>query len=218
MGFSANWLALREPVDHVSRDAGLLARAVTYAGPGNVVVDLGSGAGSTARAFGDADCTFDDSHAKLMELSQARHPGAAQMVFDLRDIDRLPLEGVGLVTASALLDLMPLEWVTVLAQRLQTAGIPFYGALNYNGVMRWVPRHKADADVTDAFNAHQRTDKGIGPALGPTAGAVAAGDAAAEAGCTQAHAWTADRRATVDEAVGYIGHSDIFAVPREKGE
>ena len=156
------------------------------------------------------------------------------------------------MTASALLDLMPLEWVTVLAQRLQTAGIPFYGALNYNGVMRWLPRHEADANVTRAFNAHQLTDKGIGPALGPTASEVAAevfadhdfevhlgdspwqlngsaaqlhdellkgiGDAASEAGYAQAQVWAADRRATVAQTVGYIGHTDIFAVPRDMGE
>ena len=97
MGFSANWLALREPVDHVSRDAGLLARAVTYAGPGNVVVDLGSGAGSTARAFGDADCTwrFVDSDAKLLEIAQARHPGAEQMVLICAILIGCRLKAVG---------------------------------------------------------------------------------------------------------------------------
>ncbi|MEJ8562550.1 class I SAM-dependent methyltransferase [Yoonia sp. GPGPB17] len=254
MGFSPDWLALREPLDHASRDADLLARAVACAGPGTVVVDLGSGTGSTARAFGDTGCRwrFIDGDAALLDIAQARHPGAEQVVFDLRDIEELPLEGVGMVTASALLDLMPLEWVKALAGRLQDAGIPLYAALNYNGVMRWLPRHEADSDVTKAFNAHQRTDKGIGPALGPTASEVAAevfadqgfevhfgdspwqlngsaaqlhdellngiGMAAAEAGYAQAQAWTADRCATVAETVGYIGHTDIFAVPRDMGE
>ncbi|PJI84432.1 hypothetical protein BC777_3491 [Yoonia maricola] len=254
MGFSPDWLALREPVDHASRDASLLAQAVACAGSTATVVDLGSGTGSTARAFGDTGCKwrFVDGDAALLDIALARHPGAERVVFDLRDIDQLPLDGVRLVTASALLDLMPLEWVTALAQRLQDAGIPFYAALNYNGQMRWLPRHAADADVTDAFNAHQRTDKGIGPALGPTSADVAAevfvkhgfdvhrgdspwrlngatvqlhdellsgiGEAAAEAGFAQAQAWVADRRANVAETVGYIGHTDIFAVPHGMGE
>ncbi|EBA11975.1 class I SAM-dependent methyltransferase [Roseobacter sp. CCS2] len=253
MGFSPDWLALREPVDHASRDAGLLAQAVACA-RGQVVVDLGSGTGSTARAFGDAGCKwrFVDGDAALLDIAQAQHPGSEQVFFDLRDIDKLSLDDVGLVTASALLDLMPLAWITALARKLQSAGVPFYAALNYNGKMHWSPPHEADADVTDAFNAHQRTDKGIGPALGPTAAKAAAdvltkhgfdvhlgdspwqlngaaaplhdellmgiGAAAAEAGFAQAQAWTADRRASVAQTAGYIGHTDIFAVPRGLGE
>lgn len=254
MGFSPDWLALREPVDHASRDARLLAQAVAIAGPGVVVADLGSGTGSTARAFGDAGCIwrFVDGDQALLDIAQARHPGSQQVMFDLRDIDQLPLDGVGLVTASALLDLMPLWWISALVGRLQTAGIPFYGALNYNGQMRWSPPHDADQAVTDAFNVHQRTDKGIGLSLGPTASDAAAeifaqygfdvhvgdspwqlngttaplhdellagiGDAAAEAGFGSARAWAADRRAGVAQTAGYIGHTDIFAVPGGIGE
>lgn len=257
MGFSPDWLALREPVDHASRDANLLAQAVACAAQGDVVVDLGSGTGSTARAFGDAACAtcqwrFVDNDRALLDIALARYPGAERVVFDLRDIDQLPLEGVGLVTASALLDLMSLEWVTALARRLQGAGIAFYGALNFNGVMRWSPRHDADAGVTRAFNAHQRMDKGTGPALGPTASEAAArvfaqhgfdvhlgdspwelgaadvriheevlagiGHAAAEMGFAQARDWVADRRAAVAQTSGYIGHTDVLALPQKVGE
>ncbi|MGB3408436.1 MAG: class I SAM-dependent methyltransferase, partial [Jannaschia sp.] len=225
-------------------------------GPGAVVVDLGSGTGSTARAATDAVCAtwrwrFVDGDPALLDIAQARHPEAEKSVFDLRDIDRLPLEGVRLVTASALLDLMPLEWVTALARRLQAAELPFYGALNYNGRMHWSPPHDADADVTRAFNAHQRTDKGIGPALGPTSGEAAAqvftehgfdvslgdspwelgaaearlhrellagiGDAAEMVGFAHARDWVADRQATVSQTAGYIGHTDILAVPQKVG-
>ena len=254
MGFSPDWLALREPVDHASRDAGLLAQAAACAGQGAIVVDLGSGTGSTARAFTGVtwQWRFVDGDATLLDIAQARHPGTEQMVFDLRNIDQLPLDGVGLVTASALLDLMPLTWVTALAKRLQDAKIAFYGALNYNGIMRWSPEHESDAGITDAFNAHQRTDKGIGPALGPTASTVAAevfaqhefdvhlgdspwelgapeaklhgellagiGNAASEMGFAQAHDWVTDRRMTVAQTAGYIGHTDILALPQKASE
>lgn len=255
VGFSSDWLALREPVDHLSRDPDLLARAATCARPGAVVVDLGSGTGSTARAFGSSvgwQWRFVDGEPGLLDIAQARHPGSEQVIMDLRDIDQLPLEGVDLVTASALLDLMPLDWVTALAGRLHGAGIPFYAALSYNGVMRWSPPHGADGDVTDAFNTHQRSDKGIGAALGPAAGETTArvfehygyevqqrdspwhlgasdtalhhelligiGNAAAEAGCAQAQDWVADRLAALSPTAGYIGHTDILALPQRSGE
>ncbi|WP_407527402.1 methyltransferase domain-containing protein [Methylobacterium oryzisoli] len=53
-GFSAAWLALREPADHAARDPGLtadLARALADR-DGLRVVDLGCGAGSNLRALG----------------------------------------------------------------------------------------------------------------------------------------------------------------------
>src|SRR5690606_13415789 len=42
-------------------------------------------------------------------------------------------------------------------------------ALNFDGVMRWLPAHEDDARVLAAFLAHQAGDKGFGPALGPAA-------------------------------------------------
>ncbi len=55
-GFDAGWLALREPLDHAARDAGLTARLATWVaarrertGHGPGVLDLGCGAGSNLR-------------------------------------------------------------------------------------------------------------------------------------------------------------------------
>lgn len=257
VGFSPDWLALREPIDHISRDPELLALAAVCVAEGTTVLDLGSGTGSTARAFGDTagarwHWRFVDDAQELLDIAHARHPGSEQVRLDLRDIDRLPLEGVGLVTASALLDLMPLAWVEALAQRLREAELPFYAALNYNGAMRWTPPDAADAAVTEAFNLHQRSDKGIGPALGPTASEVTArifeghgfevhlgdspwelgapeaalhrellagiGTAAAQAGLAQAQDWAAKRAAAVAQTAGYIGHTDLLALPKRAGE
>jgi SAM-dependent methyltransferase len=57
-GFSAEWLALREPVDHRSRNPGLQADVLDYLGQikpvqaGSIrIVDLGSGTGSNLRAL-----------------------------------------------------------------------------------------------------------------------------------------------------------------------
>lgn len=170
-GFSPNWLDLREPADHLARDGGLLMAAYACVKPGQVILDLGSGTGSTARAFqrhgAQGAWRFLDGDAALLDLARKRHPGSEQVALNLADVDALPLDDVGLVTASALFDLMPRDWIEALAARLRQARIPLYSALNYNGKMRWTPKQPLDAEITDAFNRHQLRDKGIGAATGP---------------------------------------------------
>lgn len=176
MGFSADWLALREPSDHAVRDAGLLQRAVSAAGLNPVILDLGCGTGSTVRAL--APLLPKSSHWRLVDNDQELLALAGEAAGnyatlhrqDLSDIDSLPLAGVTLVTASALIDLVSRQWLEQLAERLS---VPVYFALSYDGVMNWQPEHPLDSAVTAAFNSHQRTDKGFGAALGPDSVAVA---------------------------------------------
>ncbi|KIN71095.1 Methyltransferase type 11 [Sulfitobacter guttiformis KCTC 32187] len=179
MGFSAAWLGLREPADLAARDPSLLEAAGACVPEGGLVLDLGCGTGSTARAFAsigfsDLRWRFFDNDPALLAEAARNIPQAEMALGNLVDIDVLPLEGVSLVTASALLDLMPQCWVEALADKLWQAGIPFYAALNYDGRMGWTPELPLDGAVTKYFNRHQRTDKGIGIALGPKAGAEAA--------------------------------------------
>src|SRR5262249_43330026 len=51
--------------------------------------------------------------------------------------------------------------------------LPLYATLSYDGRMELAPHDPGDAAIIEAFNAHQRTDKGFGPALGPKAAAEA---------------------------------------------
>ncbi|WP_295881752.1 class I SAM-dependent methyltransferase [uncultured Thiohalocapsa sp.] len=87
----------------------------------------------------------------------------------------LPLPAAGLVTASALLDLVSGPWLQGLLARCRHAGCGLLFALSYDGRCSLSPAHALDAAVIDLVNRHQRTDKGFGPALGPRA----ADDAAA---------------------------------------
>lgn len=181
MGFSATWLSLREPADRAARDAGLLSAAAKAAGSAPVIVDLGCGTGSTIRALTNhlqqsAVWRLVDNDPVLLKLATkwTSADRVATHQIDLRDVNALPLEGARLVTASALLDLCSRDWVSRLADRLAAHALPFYAALNYNGVMQWSPADQADDAVTRAFNRHQRGDKGFGVALGPdSADAVA---------------------------------------------
>ncbi|MGK7754452.1 MULTISPECIES: class I SAM-dependent methyltransferase [unclassified Roseovarius] len=177
--FQADWLSLREAADHAARDATLLARAADCVRPGMRVLDLGSGTGSTARAFAAAgydrlEWCFLDTDAEHLQVAKARHPMADCVQASAWDVEGLPLEHVGLVTASALLDLMSIGWADALADRLGDAGLPFYAALSFDGRMRWDPPGAADADVVAAFNRHQQGDKGGQAAMGPEAAKLTA--------------------------------------------
>jgi SAM-dependent methyltransferase len=92
---------------------------------------------------------------------------------DLGDLDRLKLPAGGLVTASALLDLVSAAWLDALLTRCVGAGAALLCVLSYDGRCELVPGRADDALVIDLVNRHQRTDKGFGVALGPMAAATA---------------------------------------------
>ncbi len=54
-----------------------------------------------------------------------------------------------------------------LIEALAETGATLWVTLSYDGRMAWDPAHPLDRAVAAAFNAHQRSDKGFGPALGP---------------------------------------------------
>jgi SAM-dependent methyltransferase len=173
VSFEASWLDLREPADRAARDGALLAAARGYLSEGRapVAVDLGCGTGATCRAFAGVVTRWRliDRDPRLLAIATARHPDATAIPADLGDLDALPLAGARLVTASALLDLASVEWLEQLASRLAVVGAGFYACLTYDGVMDWVPPRADDDAIRTAFNAHQRTDKGLGAACGPAA-------------------------------------------------
>jgi SAM-dependent methyltransferase len=81
----------------------------------------------------------------------------------------LDLKAETLVTAAALLDLVSEPWLLDLLRAAAAAGAPLLLALTYDGRVGLEPRHRLDGPVIGLVNAHQRRDKGLGPALGPSA-------------------------------------------------
>ncbi|MEA2988993.1 MAG: hypothetical protein QOG83_1704 [Alphaproteobacteria bacterium] len=181
-GFSARWLALREPYDQKARDAGVLdAVADIFRGEPSVsVVDLACGTGATLRALGPRlparqNWRLVDNDLGL--LAQAAALGRPpQLAVAARTIDlvcdlELALDGpTDLVTTSALLDLVSAEWLERLAVECAARRLPVYAALTYNGRAALEPAEPFDLEIIAAVNRHQRRDKGFGPALGPEAG------------------------------------------------
>ena len=184
-GFSAGWLALREPFDVNARNADVLD-AVIGALAGNKqarIVDLACGTGSTVRTLapyfssGQNWRLVDNDLSLLARAADlTKHTGVSvtTVPVDLNHDLEVALDGpIDLVTTSALLDLVSAEWLERLAVETLARSIPFYAALSYDGRVETSPAHKADKIVVAAVNRHQRGNKGFGPALGPEAAKAA---------------------------------------------
>lgn len=204
MSFSAEWLALREPVDHASRNAALgTALGSALGGQGLVrVLDLGCGTGSNLRAtaplLGQRQewLLADHDPALLIAARDAlagwadrsrEGDGGIDLVKDgsditvrffkadlTRDLGKLLAMKPALVTASALFDLISPDWIARFAEEVRAIGAAFFTVLTYDGRDGFSPTHPLDAEVIAAFAAHQHGDKGFGPAAGPKGAAALA--------------------------------------------
>jgi hypothetical protein len=89
-----------------------------------------------------------------------------------RDITRLTagdLDGACLVTASALLDMLTAEEVEDIVAACAGAGCPTLATISVTGRVELTPPDPLDADIAEAFNAHQRRTVGGRTLLGPDA-------------------------------------------------
>ncbi|MGW0770195.1 trans-aconitate methyltransferase [Streptomyces sp. NPDC002676] len=197
--YAPEWLRLREPADAAARAHELLDPLRTrLAGPpgradGLVVHDLGCGTGSMGRWLaprldGAQHWILHDRDPYLLHFAAAAScrsaADGARVTVETRrgELGRLTaqvLTGASLVTASALLDVLTREEVVTLADACAGAGCPALLTLSVAGRVELTPSDPLDAEIAEAFNAHQRRT-GL---LGPDAVAVA-GEAFAERGAT----------------------------------
>ncbi|MGF7160557.1 hypothetical protein FHS85_002180 [Rhodoligotrophos appendicifer] len=183
MTFSAEWLRLREPVDHRSRNA-VVMRALEdhFVDAGSVtVVDLGSGIGSNLRGTSpllppnQKWILIDHDPILLRQTGATEGIHAELLTSDLA----ISLEAVieefkpDLITAAAFIDLASEAWIERLAEAARRQRCAVYLPLNYDGVEHWQPAHDSDWQILSAFTRHQLRDKGLGSALGPRAASKA---------------------------------------------
>ncbi|MFE2542746.1 SAM-dependent methyltransferase [Actinacidiphila glaucinigra] len=192
--FTPHWLALREDADAAARAADLLGplrQHLTGADRGSgplVVRDLGCGTGSMGRWLsgslpGPQHWILHDHDPALLALAAASLTGltagggpvtAETREGDLTRLTAADLAGTSLVTASALLDLLTADEIDALAATFTAAGVPVLFGLSVVGEVELGPADPLDADITAAFNAHQRRTAGGRALLGPDALDVAA--------------------------------------------
>ena len=195
--FPSDWLALREPVDHRSRAHDLtdeLAGWLAGRQPKTsalTVVDLAAGAGSNLRYLAPRlptgqRWTLIDHDAELLARARAGAPEdvpttSVERSLAVEGADALagaispePPARPDLVTASALFDLVSERWLRDLVAAVGRSESAVLFTLSYDGRITWSDPDPVDVLVRDAVNAHQRGDKGFGPALGPSAGAAIA--------------------------------------------
>ena len=182
----ADWLALREPADAEARAADLLAlvQAGLSARP-LVVHDLGSGTGSMGRWLaprlpGRQHWIMYDRDPDLLEHAAARMVDTAAdgapvtvetRLGDLTRLTRADLAGAGLVTMSALLDMLTADEVDRVVAAC--AGTTTWATLSVTGQVTLTPADPLDAEIEAAFNDHQRRTVDGRTLLGPDAAAFA---------------------------------------------
>jgi len=180
MTFTADWLALRADADRRARHAGL-AGALAAAMDGREEIrslDLGAGTGAGLRAISPLlparqRWVLADADAAL--LARIETPPGISVEPRVADLAVSPETlfdpAPDLVTTSAFLDLCGAAAADRIVALTVSAGAAFHAALSYDGRQDWRPIHPLDEAVIAAFNADQRRNKGLGPALGPDAAA-----------------------------------------------
>lgn len=180
----SGWLAMREPADTSARSSELVEMLRPHLPTdGMVVHDLGCGTGAMARWLarqlsGPQRWVLHDRDAELLEHAAANPPArvaadaAVTVETRLDDITRLgprELDGVSLITASALLDMFTEEELRRFVTTCAAAGCPVLITLSVLGDVELAPADPFDRQVMDAFNAHQRRRTAGGRLLGPDA-------------------------------------------------
>lgn len=184
-GFAPEWLALREGADHRAINHTVRRHLIAYlAEQGNVhISDLGCGTGSNFRSLAPEITarqmwTLVDHDDALLQLAAAMTLDVATACqvevrlakADLADGDIHEIVAHSdLITAAALFDLVSPPMIEKMAGAIADAGCAFYTTLTYDGVAAWLPESPINPTMREAFNAHQHTDKGFGPAAGPDA-------------------------------------------------
>jgi SAM-dependent methyltransferase len=87
----------------------------------------------------------------------------------MTELDTLPWHAADIVTASALLDLVGIDWLHRLVAASAASGTALLLSLNIDGRHVWSIKDPMDASVGRLFGGHQQRDKGLGPALGAAA-------------------------------------------------
>lgn len=202
-GFSADWLALREPFDRVARSRVLAARLAETLPARPRILDLGAGTGSMfrwlapiigrAQAWTIVDADGDllgHAFARTADWAEARGfrittPGRALLIHTPAGAWRIEALATDFGADPARLPLRDHDAVVcsalmdlvspAWAERLAASlRAPLLACLSVDGRDRWRPAHPDDRLVARGFARDMRRDKGFGRAMGAAAPATLA--------------------------------------------
>jgi hypothetical protein len=170
------WLALRERADAIARAEELLAPLRARMNRGPVLIrDMGCGTGSMGRWLagrlpGPQHWVLHDRDPDLLAVARVAGVAAdgSPVTFETRRdtvtaLHGTDLAGTGLVTVSALLDVLTFAEVDGLAAACAEAACPALLTLSVTGKVEFTPADPLDAEFAAAFNAHQRRGRRLGP-------------------------------------------------------
>jgi hypothetical protein len=196
MSFSPEWLRLREPVDHRSRDKTLLSKAAVFLANKDepVIYDLGAGAGSNLRgtalslgarqrwvlvdydpALLSASLEFlatwaDKSRPTAAGLELEKNSKLIRVEVKRADLNANPApwgeHKPDLVTSAALFDLVSAQWIDRFCEALAKDRLALYTTLVHDETAKWSPAREADAQMSAAFERDFGKQKGFGPSAG----------------------------------------------------
>jgi SAM-dependent methyltransferase len=197
-GFSADWLALREPFDRVARSRRLAARLAETLPARPRIMDLGAGTAALFRFLApiigraqawtivDADeALLGYAFARTADWAEARGwrvttPGRALLIHTPHGAWRIEALATDFAEDPSRLPFHAQDAVVcsalmdlvsaAWAERLAAAlRVPFLACLNVDGRDRFRPAHPDDRLVARGFTHDMRRDKGFGRAMGTAA-------------------------------------------------
>lgn len=174
---ASDWLSLRHNADRRARAAAapLISILNEHFRPASEVevFDLGAGSGANLAWLAPQIAlpqrwTLIDRDAGLLAAAQSvETPDRVLSVrAQQRSIDELTaeeLQSAGLITASAVLDILSVTQLDRLAALIHEARVPALLSLSVTGVVELSPALFIDEEITDAFNQHQRRSGLAGP-------------------------------------------------------
>ncbi|MFI5841660.1 methyltransferase domain-containing protein [Catenuloplanes sp. NPDC051500] len=167
--YASSWLDLREPADAAARASELVdvLRGHLTEVPDPVILDIGCGTGSMARWLaprlgGRQHWILQDHDADLLDVAAASMIGTGAAITvetrqgDITKLTAKDLDGVSLVTTSALLDLLDADDAARIAAACAESGTPALLTLSVAGRAELTPAEPLDGPLNSAFNAHLR--------------------------------------------------------------
>ena len=180
--FNNNWLFERERIDNLSKNKTLINKLDNSLKKFNNIniIDLGARTGSNFRYL-SKKIKLKNQYWSLIDISQKslnevkKNLTKNQKFINLklinkniiRDIKKFEFNKFYLVTGSAFLDIMPLNWFKSFHEKNINTKLVYF-SINYDGFFQFFPKHDLDLEILNLFNNDQvskknNQNKAVGP-------------------------------------------------------